>query len=228
VLFNGATVAGENAQSAQTKRALKDPSKAHDSKIVSLSDRRLCASEPPFGSEGVENACVVKIGRGPLSADAPTQIDDFIEFLHPLPAGIFEKARELYKNGSSLNQISRELRYSKDKIRGTLIEGGVVLRPSNRDLSAVGSMDRQLVSRGTAPYGFEFHNGGLVRNAKEVSVVHRIMDLRSKGLNVTDIARMLNGLKLKTRNGTKWDHSLVGRIARRCEKNESPYQEIFT
>ena len=64
VLFNGSTAAGEKAQSPETKRALESVSKAQSEKVVALSDFRSCASDQPLRGERVENACVVKVGRG--------------------------------------------------------------------------------------------------------------------------------------------------------------------
>jgi hypothetical protein len=80
---------------------------------------------------------------------------------------------------------------------------------------------------GAAPYGFMYHNNKLVLHPAEAAVVRRIVDLRSKGLGVTDIARKLNELKLRTRHGSAWDHSLVGRIARRCVEEKTLYQRVL-
>lgn len=84
VVFNGSTTAGEIAQMPQIKKALEDRPKAHDSNVVALSDFRSCASDSPVGGEGVENACVVKFGRG----DGPSVTPQFLwvqtSALHPI------------------------------------------------------------------------------------------------------------------------------------------------
>ena len=64
VLFNGSSAAGEKALTPETKKALEVHSKAQNSKIVDLSDYRSRASTGSAGEQSVENACVVKIGRG--------------------------------------------------------------------------------------------------------------------------------------------------------------------
>ncbi len=64
VLFNGHQSEGEKVPGAENKKAQEDFSKAHSAKVVALSDYRAGASGPLAGGEAVENACVVKIGRG--------------------------------------------------------------------------------------------------------------------------------------------------------------------
>lgn len=130
--------------------------------------------------------------------------------------GIFEKAAPFYENGLSLREISKKLDVPKTSLRKALIEGGVVLRDSNRGLT---KKDSQSIRRhiGVAPYGYCVINGLLVEVPKEQETVKLVMQLKSAGRNLTAIAKHLNSHKIKTRSSGKWDHSIVRSIINRYE-----------
>ena len=85
-------------------------------------------------------------------------------------------------------------------------------------------MARSRDGGGTTPYGFMFHHNKLVVNPKELSAVRKIISLWTKGFKFSDIARQINALKIRTRKGTAWDHSLVRRLIKRYEASDELYR----
>ena len=108
------------------------------------------------------------------------------------------------------------------------MQGGVVLRPSTRGPNAKGIAPRGSNGVGTAPYGFMFHQSKLIVNPKELSTVRKIILLWTKGFNSSDIARQINELKIETRKGSKWDHSLIRRIIKRHKDSDELYRKALT
>lgn len=161
-----------------------------------------------------------------MSARALCQVDDFIHFSKPHLAGISSLASVFYQKGYSLGQISLEPKVSKDKVRRALLTAGVTLRPSNHSQLGKQMMARRLISSGNAPYGFMSDENRLIKNPKELTVVRKITDMWAMGFGVTDITRKINSLKIKTRKGCAWDHSLVGRLIRRFKK-DNLYKEAL-
>lgn len=52
-------------------------------------------------------------------------------------------------------------------------------------------------------------------DAREIEIVHSIMELWTSGKSYSAIAAHLNGLGLKNRRATPWEHSLVRSIVER-------------
>ena len=52
-------------------------------------------------------------------------------------------------------------------------------------------------------------------DAREIEIVHSIMELWTRGKSYSAIAAHLNGLGLRNRRATPWEHSLVRSIVER-------------
>ena len=161
-----------------------------------------------------------KIGRPVHTTARLLEPLDSIKLFHLGPQGIFEKAAPLYRSGSSLREIARELQIPQTTLRQTLLDGGLDLRPSNRVYCSIPtSIKRPHI--GVSPYGFCIIRGALVEVPKEQEVVRLILKLRSEHKTLTAIAEHLNKHRVKPRNAKRWDHSTVNSIIKRNAKNQS-------
>jgi len=155
-----------------------------------------------------------KNGRGGQTNCKPLQHHDYIDFPSLSKEGISSRAAEFYGSGLSLAQISRQLNKSKSFIRKTLLEAGVSLRQSVESHLSESSAPPKLHS-GNTPFGYRNLRGRLIMDAREIEIVHSIMELWTRGKSYSAIAAHLNGLGLKNRRATPWEHSLVRSIVER-------------
>ena len=114
----------------------------------------------------------------------------------------------------SLCLISKELNRSKTFVRKTLLESGVDLRPSCQFPELKKKAPKKYHS-GVAPFGYRCLRGRLILDAREIEIVHSVMNLWNSGKSYCAIARQLNGQRIKNRKGTPWEHSLVRSIVER-------------
>ena len=119
-----------------------------------------------------------------------------------------------------MRQIANEIGVAKTQIRTALINGGLVLRPSNR--GPRGATPQSVTYHiGVAPYGYFIQNGRLISDSREQVVVQKIMKLWSEEKSLSDIARALNSLKIKPRTAKAWDHSIIRSIVNRHQSKTS-------
>jgi len=71
-------------------------------------------------------------------------------------------------------------------------------------------------SKGTAPYGWDWKDGILVKNPKTFEIRQRIISLNNGGLNYSQISRLLNDEGIVTKRQRKWAPRTVSRICRGC------------
>ena len=90
------------------------------------------------------------------------------------------------------------------------------MRPCNRSLKSCAPQSKRH-HIGVAPYGYFVQNGCLVEDSREQVVVQKIMKLWSEEKSLSDIARHINGLKIRPRKGRAFDHSIVRSIVNRHE-----------
>jgi hypothetical protein len=119
-----------------------------------------------------------------------------------------------------LRQIANEIGVAKTQIRKALINGGLVLRPSNRRPKGIKSQSATY-HIGVAPYGYFIQHGRLIADSREQIVVQKIMKLWSEEKSLSDIARSLNSLKIKPRTAKAWDHSIIRSIVNRHQPKTS-------
>ncbi len=149
----------------------------------------------------------------PTNYEQP-QHHDYIDFPSLSVEGVSSKAAEFYASGLSLRQISQHLNKSKSFIRKTLLEAGVSLRESAESHLSKSSAPPKPHS-GNTPFGYRNLRGRLIMDAREIEIVHSIMKLWTRGKSYSAIAALLNGLGLKNRRVTSWEHSLVRSIVER-------------
>jgi hypothetical protein len=155
-----------------------------------------------------------KTGRGKHTNSKPLQHHDFIDVPSLSKEGISSRAAEFYASGLSLGQISRHLNRSKSFIRKTISDAGVTIRESGNVLLDERTQPATAHS-GNTPYGYQSLRGQLILDAKEIEIVHTIMELWTKGHSYSDIVRNLNSQGLTNRKGSPWEHSLVRSIVER-------------
>lgn len=68
---------------------------------------------------------------------------------------------------------------------------------------------------GGSTYGERKVNGRFVSNQKELEMMEKIKVLRDQGLEVQQIADLLQGLNLPTKRGGKWSRTVVHSIIKR-------------
>lgn len=71
---------------------------------------------------------------------------------------------------------------------------------------------------GRAGYGLRKLNGRFVANQKELELLSKIKMLKNQGLNFQQIADVLQGLDLPTKNGGKWSRGIIHKILKRSFK----------
>ncbi len=79
---------------------------------------------------------------------------------------------------------------------------------------------------GRTPFGFDYLDSKLVENPRELHAVRKIIELWNSGIGPTDVARKMNRLKLKSRNGKQWDHSVVSGIILRAHDKTGVYARL--
>jgi hypothetical protein len=76
---------------------------------------------------------------------------------------------------------------------------------------------------GRAPFGFDYIDSRLVENPRELHAIQKLIELWNAGNGPTAVATEMNRLKLKTRNGKRWDHSVVSAIVVRAQEKSGVY-----
>jgi hypothetical protein len=67
----------------------------------------------------------------------------------------------------------------------------------------------------SAPYGYARIAGDLVEDQKEQRIIQLMIHHRQSGTGFTDIARLLNGKKIRPRTAAQWDGGTVRKIVLR-------------
>ena len=157
---------------------------------------------------------IVKNGRVCPTNYEQRQAHDYIDFPSLSKEGISSKVAEFYASGLSLRQISQHLNKSKSFIRKTLLEAGVSLRESVESHLSESSAPSKPHS-GNTPFGYRCLRGRVILDAREIEIVHLVMNLWTAGQSYSAIAKHLNNQGIKNRKATPWDHSFVRSIVER-------------
>lgn len=125
----------------------------------------------------------------------------------------------LYGKGLSLRDIGKELNISKNKVRKTLLEMGVELRPSDPTPEEV-SRWRIRKTKAPPPFGYCYFQGELVKNPIEYDALLKIHRQWKTGKDANEITRYLNGKKIKPRKAKEWHNKAVRKIIARFESKQ--------
>jgi hypothetical protein len=105
--------------------------------------------------------------------------------------------------GLSIKQISSQIFSSKDAVRRGLIRAGIKIREPHKGHGRVAQ----------PRYGQKLQNGKVAEHLTEKRVVRAILDLRTQGLSLRQIAKFLIQMKVSTkRRGKAWHPEMVKRI----------------
>lgn len=162
-------------------------------------------------------------GLGPTT-DAPTKRPskphDIIGFFANTKDRIFEVCAPLYARGLSLREIERQTGFVKTTIKKTLNSRGLTLR-NYHSRRKPKEKDPKVMRPGTIPFGFAYLEGKLVKDPKEYKTVLQIQKLWKSGKSCSAIATVLNNQKTPTRMGKGWGKSVIARILKRHEEEQS-------
>jgi len=144
----------------------------------------------------------------------PKQYHEKIELSGKLNQGISEKIIEMYCQGLSLTDISKQTGKAKSTIQKILTKSGVELR-SNRS-APVTSTWRSVGKRSIRPpYGFCYFQGRVVPDQREYENLLLIHRLWKESVNPNAIADRLNAKKVLPRSAATWNRNSVVNIIER-------------
>ena len=108
-------------------------------------------------------------------------------------------------NRISIRDIAREFSCSKTRIRSQLLKYGILLREPNKY-----HKDHWRI------YGKRWAGGKAVDHKGQLRTITTIKQMYSEGVNTVAIARLLDTMKIPTKQqGEGWDHSMVTAILKR-------------
>lgn len=184
----------------------------------------LALPRQPVDSLSYPGAFVVRAnGLGPTTdapAKRPPNSHDIIAFFANTKDRIFEVCAPLYAQGLSLREIERQTGFVKTTIKKTLNSRGLTLR-NYHNRRKPKSKDPKVMRPGTIPFGFAYLEGKLVKDPKEYKIVLQIQKLWHSGKSCSAIAAILNNQKTPTRMGGRWGKSVISRILKRHEEEQS-------
>ena len=91
----------------------------------------------------------------------------------------------------------------------------------NIPASSLKGARRSLKTSPTPPYGFCFLDGRLQKDPREYPTFQMIKEQSRRGKNPSEIARYLNGRKIKTRTGKAWKQPTVFYIVQRLKNKNT-------
>ncbi|NBW98881.1 hypothetical protein EBR03_04855 [bacterium] len=100
----------------------------------------------------------------------------------------------------------------------------MILRPScqNPQFKKINPPNHRI---GVPPFGYRCLRGRLIWDAREIEIVHLVMNLWTAGQSYSAITKHLNNQGIKNRKATPWDHSLVRSIVERHKEKPLVLEE---
>ena len=150
-----------------------------------------------------------------------------------LPLSVLDKPRiplkisDSYRSGHSINEIAKQLRKSREVVRGHLVRAGILSRVEKISTLPVRPVNRGKV-RWNSPYGFKYAQGRGIKHPQEFETLLILFKLRDAGLNAREIADTLNEQKLRPRSAKRWDRCTVHRIVEWHDKHPNFLQEVLS
>ena len=142
------------------------------------------------------------------------QLHRKIELLAAQKQAIYSEFADLYKNGLSLSDITKQTSKSKSVIRASLLRDGIELR-GNVAPPAVILKSLSGKSNTQPPYGFCYFQGKVVPNQKEYENLMLIYQLWKLETNPNRIADTLTEKKIQPRLAKSWNRNSVINILNR-------------
>ncbi len=119
-----------------------------------------------------------------------------------------------------MREIERQTGFVKTTIKKTLNSRGLTLR-NYHNRRKPKAKDPKAMRPGTIPFGYAYLEGKLVKDPKEYKIVLQIQRLWKSGKSCSDIAKVLNNQKTPTRMDKRWGKSVIARILKRHEEEQS-------
>lgn len=204
--------------------------KEHENNVIALAEKRRAKpsatvadsasadARSPEGADfhnlGVIGSQVEGNGSRTRTSPEPRQYHEKTELFGRLDQGISEKIAELYRQGLSLADISKQTGKAKSTIQGMLKKAGVELR-SNKAAPVTSTWcapGKQVVR---PPYGFCYFQGQVVPDQREYENLQLLHRLWKEGVNPNAIADQLNAKKIPPRKAKVWNRNSVVNILER-------------
>jgi hypothetical protein len=128
--------------------------------------------------------------------------------------------KSLYEQGHSLKEIAAQTNIPFGSVRRQLLKQDVTLRP-NKSVSFKNNLRQSFKSSTQPPFGYCYLEGRLQKDPREFSTFQIIEKQTALGRTPTEIAKYLNGKKLKTRKGVDWKQAHVFNIVQRIKNNSN-------
>ncbi len=111
------------------------------------------------------------------------------------------------EEGLSLRELAQASGHSRHSVKDALVHFGISIR--DRDQSGQ--------RRGQIPFGCRMVRGQLVKHKSERKVIDEMKAMRVAGGSFRKIAAAMRDRGVKTKNGGKWQASIVMKILKRSE-----------
>ena len=134
----------------------------------------------------------------------PLEVSDFIPFVHTKLFKNKEFLQQKYVvEGLSIAQIAEQIVSSKEAVRKALMRFGLPIR------QACLPHGRPAQPR----FGLSYRRQALINYKPEQRVIDTIVELKSQGMSLRQIARTLSKLKIPTKlSGVAWHPMMVKRV----------------
>jgi hypothetical protein len=165
--------------------------------------------------------CSQVVINGSLSHTLPEllQTHRTIELLEAQRLSISKNLVELYHQGLSLSDLSKQIGLAKSTVRDELVRAGITFRPA-ASLSVADATTTKGKGNMPPPYGFCYFQGKIVPDPREHGNLLLIRKLWKSEANPNRIANVLNEKKIKPRIASAWNRNSVVNILTRFENGQ--------
>jgi len=151
-------------------------------------------------------------------------VHDFIEIQVHLISQVNPELKKLYEQGYSIKDIATQFNLAYSSVHGLLAKQGVTFRPK-KSVSFLENQRQTFKNSAPPAYGFCYLDGRLQKDPREYPILRIIETQQQFGRTPTEIARYLDGKKLKTRRGKSWKQAHVFNIIQRLKFKATNQQD---
>ena len=164
----------------------------------------------------VEGSNTLTFGRDHPTTCNLSQVHDFIEIQVHLISQENPNLKDLYEQGHSIKEIAAQFNLAYSSVHRQLVRQQVTFR-ANKSVSFLENQRQTFKNSAPPAYGYCYLEGHLQKDPREYPILQIIEKQRQTGRTPTEIARYLDGKKLKTRHGKSWRQAHVFNIIQRLK-----------